>query len=181
MCQMAGIISSKKISHNPAKIFKKTFTLFRSANDPTCKDGQVSNRRISHFLLEYLVESTSPVLHSDLIAVNENIVQASFGKHSRFHTQPLAYPSDILPEMMVHRFGRKLVNLQPIPPLRGWMVAATIANTAHAKYLPIPDRDTPFQSAVFIHLRGQVENRILGDNLVFGRNIFIATHISAFR
>ena len=177
--EASGVVLREEVRDHAAEVLEEALGLLDAADDASGEHGEVARERVAHALLERLVEALGPVLHADLVAVDEDVVEAGLADLARLDAERLAEARHVLVEVVVHRRGGELVDLEAASLFGGGVVAASVADVADAEDRPVAGGDVPFERAVLLHLRREVDDGVLRDERVLRDGLRVALHAAA--
>ena len=143
--EASGVVLREEVRDHAAEVLEEAFGLLDAADDASGEHGEVARERVSHALLERLVEALGPVLHADLVAVDEDVVEAGLADLARLDAERLAEARHVLVEVVVHRRGGELVHFEAASLFGRGVVAASVADVADAENRPVAGGDVPFK------------------------------------
>ena len=163
--ERARVVLGEEVGDGAAEVGEKALRLVRRADDVPGEDGVVGGHRVAAPPREFALEALRPVLRADLVAVDEDAVEA-VRDVARERAEEVAELRDVGVEVEVERARRELVDLQPNAAFGRRMVASPVRRVAEADDRPIAGRNIPRQRPILRQPVREVNDGRFRDDLL---------------
>ena len=176
--QLARVILREEIRDRAPEIPQEAFRHIRALHNVSGENRQERRDVVPATRLELLLEALCPVLRTNLVAIDQRVVQ-SRRRIPGERSEVTHHLFQIAREVMLHRRLAQLVALQPRAGFRGGMVVPPVTGVPDPQDRPVTRRNLPVEFPVLRHLRGQVQDRALRQHLIGARGDRVAPHVAA--